>query len=162
MDETLATFLRKHASMNFRRSDRLPKPRPATRKAAPSSVLSEHDDQACRGLSDKDAAPFAPDMRTSPEWLLSLRKHKAGFRVRMLHQKTTPRTPFASLFPFGVIENAPKMSAEEHKALRQRNRERYGTSSSANVNHENSLSQTHEAPAKKASNEVPRSTADNC
>lgn len=58
--------------------------------------------------------------------------------------------------PFGLIEDAPKMSPEEHKALRQRNRERYGTSSSANVNHENSLSQTHEAPAKKPSNEVSR------
>ena len=90
------------------------------------------------------------------DWLSSLRKskeHASEFGC-FIKNYTPQRRP--AHYPFGVIEDAPKMSAEEHKALRQRNRERYGTSSSANVNQENSLSQTHEAPAKKASNEVSR------
>jgi hypothetical protein len=118
-------------------------------------VLANTTTKLVAGLTDRDARALATDMRTSPDFLLSLRKHEKSSEFGCFIKNYTPHAVRLTI-PFGVIENAPKMSPEEHKALRQRNRERYGTSGSANVNHENSLSQTREAPAKKASNEVPR------
>ena len=52
---------------------------------------------------------------------------------RCFIRNLTPQAVRLSI-PFGVDRRRAPMSAEEHKALRQRNRERYGTSSSANVN----------------------------
>jgi hypothetical protein len=118
-------------------------------------VLANTTTKLVAGLTDRDARALATDMRTTPDFLLSLRKHKSASEFGCFIKNYTPAAVRLTI-PFGVIEDAPKMTKEEHKALRQKNRERYGTSSSANVNHENSLSQTHEAPAKKASNEVPR------
>ena len=118
-------------------------------------VLANTTTKLVAGLTDRDARALATDMRTSSDWLLSLRKQRDASEFGCFIKNYTPHAVRLTI-PFGVIENAPKMSAEEHKALRQRNRERYGTSSNANVNHENSLSQTHEAPATQASNEVSR------
>ena len=134
-----------------RRAHRLPKPR----QSPPDSpvVVANTTTKLVSGLSDKDARALSSDMRTDADFLMSLRKQKEGSEWGCFIKSHT--TKAVRLFaPFGVVENAPMMSAEEHEELRQTNRERYGISSSANINHENSLSQTHEAPAKNASNEV--------
>jgi hypothetical protein len=118
-------------------------------------ILANTSTKIVAGLRDKNARALATDMRTTPDWLLSLRKHNKISEFGCFIKNHTPHAVRLSI-PLGVIEDAPKMSAEEHRALRQRNRERYGTSTSANVNQKDSLSQTHEAPAKKASDEVSR------
>ena len=124
-------------------------------------VVANTTTKLVSGLSDKDARAISSDMRTNADFLMSMQKKEHGSEWGCFIKTYTPKA--IRLFsPFGVIEDAPKMSEEEHKALRQRNRERYGTSSSANVSQENSLSQTHEAPAKKASNEVPRLHPTSC
>jgi len=119
-----------------------------------SIVFANTTTKLASSISHKDAIALAPDMRTDAEFLMSMQKDKKGSQWGCFIKTYTPKA--VRLFsPFGVVEDAPKMSAAEHKALRRRNRERYGTPSSANVNQESSLSQTHDAPAKKASNEVP-------
>ena len=118
-------------------------------------VVANTTTKLVSGLSDKDARAISSDMRTNADFLMSMQKKEHGSEWGCFIKTYTPKA--IRLFsPFGVIEDADKMSEEEHRTLRQRNRERYGTSSSANVSQENSLSQTHEAPAKKASNEVSR------
>jgi hypothetical protein len=153
-DETLATLFtqaRKYelgALIAFQNLQQMP-------AGLASTVLTNTTTKLCAGLTDRDARALATDMRTTADWLLSLQKQRDASEFGCFIKNYTNHAVRLTI-PFGVIENAPKMSAEEHKALRQRNRERYGTSSSANVTHENRLSQTHEAPAKKASNEVSR------
>ena len=120
-----------------------------------SDILANTTTKLISGLEPKEASDIDESLRTSKEFLLSLQKKDKGSEFACYVKGHTPHAVRLTI-PFGVIEDAPKMSAEEHRALRQRNRERYGTSSSANVSQENSLSQTHEAPAKKASNEVSR------
>jgi hypothetical protein len=106
------------------------------------------------GVEPNEVSDVAKSLRTTPELLSSLRKHEEASEFACFVKNYTPHAVRLTI-PFLVVENAPQMSAEEHKALRQRNRERYGTSSSANVSRENSLSQTHKAPAKKVSTTPP-------
>jgi hypothetical protein len=117
------------------------------------TMLTNTSTKMVAGIEPNEADDMAASMRTSKNFLLSLRKHEKSSEFGCFIKNYTPSAVRLTI-PFGVIEDAPQMSAEEHQALRQRNRERYGTSSSANADHENSLSQTHEAPAKKASNEA--------
>lgn len=93
---------------------------------AKSTVLSNTAIKFAGGLSVADAKTLAPEMRTTAETLLSLKRKKLSSQFACYINGHTPRAVTVEV-PFLVIENAPKMSAEEHKALRQRNRERYGT-----------------------------------
>ena len=131
-DETLATLFaqaRKYelgALTAFQNLDQLP-------AALRPVVVANTSTKLVSGLSDKDARSISSDMRTDADFIMSLKKRKDGSEWACFIKTYTPKA--VRLFsPFGVVENAPKMSAEEHKALRQRNSERYGT---------------HEAPAKK-------------
>ena len=53
-------------------------------------ILANTSTKLVAGLRDKNARALATDMRTTPEWLLSLRKHKRCLRVRMLHKRLHP------------------------------------------------------------------------
>jgi hypothetical protein len=119
-----------------------------------SDILTNTSTKLISGIEPKEADGIDESLRTSKAFLLSLQKNDKGSEFACYVKGYTPSAVRLTI-PFGVIEDAPQMTKEAHKALRQRNRERYGTSSSANVSRENSLSQTHEAPAKKAPNEVP-------
>ena len=124
-------------------------------KELKQTLLTNTTTKMVAGIEPNEAGDLAESMRTKKDFILSLRKHKHHTEFGCFTKNHTPTAVRLSI-PFRVVEDAPKMSAEEHKALRQRNRERYGTSRSANVKHESSLSQTHEAPAKKAAKEVSR------
>jgi hypothetical protein len=106
-------------------------------------------------VSHSDANSLAKEMYCTPDFIRSCKMVEWKHAEFALYTKSFPKAVKITI-PFGVIEDAPKMSEDQHRAFRQRNREKYGTSSSAHVNHENSLSQTHKAPATKASDEVSR------
>jgi len=106
-------------------------------------------------VSHKDANSLAHEMYCSGDFIRSCRSYHRSHTEFALYTKDLTAAVKVTI-PFGVLENAPKMTSDEHREMRQKNRERYGTSSSANVSQESSLSQTHRAPAKEAPKEVSR------
>src|SRR5437764_2672247 len=82
------------------------------------------------GLSAKDAAAFAKDMRCEPEFLLSMRKRQDRTEFACFVRNHTER-PVALTVPFGRMENRPKLTDEEHQELLERNRVRYSASGEA-------------------------------
>jgi hypothetical protein len=81
-------------------------------------------------LSDRDARALAPDMKTTPDFLTSMRKRGAGAEFACYVRNATD-TALRLTIPFGLLESAPTMSDEEHARLKERNRERYCTAPSA-------------------------------
>ena len=106
-------------------------------------------------VSHSDAVSLGREMYCDASFIRSCRMKDREYAEFAVYTKQLNKAVKLKI-PFGVIEDAPMMTMEEHEALRQRNRERYGTSGSVTGNQESTLSQTHEAPAKKASNEVSR------
>jgi hypothetical protein len=74
-------------------------------------------------LTIADARKLGPDMRCQEEELMSIQKLDGSFEMMCYVSNVTPRA-IKLTFPYGAVENAPKLTAEEHLALRQRNRER--------------------------------------
>lgn len=124
-DATLAALFTQARKFNlgaliaFQNLDQLP-------SSIRPEILANTATKLVAGLEPGDARSLAQSMRTTPEFLLSLRKHKAGSEFACYIKNHIPQAVKLTV-PFGVIEEAPKMSAGEHKALRQKNRERYGT-----------------------------------
>jgi hypothetical protein len=75
------------------------------------------------GLSGKDARAFSEDMRTSPEYLLSMRKDGEKKQTQFAcFVKDLTRSPIALTIPLGTMEKEPTMSQAEHAALIAANR----------------------------------------
>lgn len=73
------------------------------------------------GLTVADARRLAPDMRTSETELMDIRKHANAFEMMCYVGNVTSRAVKLT-FEYGAAENAPKLTADEHAALRERNR----------------------------------------
>lgn len=72
------------------------------------------------GVSAKDARSLAPMLHCSPDLIEA--QPKGGFAVDV-RGRTKSAVPLT--FPFGFVEDMPRMSAAERTALRARMRERY-------------------------------------
>jgi len=75
------------------------------------------------GLSVADARKLAPDMRTTEEELMSIRKVRDAFEIMCFVNNVTPRA-LKLTFPYGAVEHAPQMDKVAHAELRERNRTR--------------------------------------
>ena len=80
------------------------------------------------GLSAKDAAAFGREMQCEPEFLQGMRKHRDHTEFACFVRHDIPR-PISLAVPFGAMEGRERLSAEEHAALIERNRARYGATS---------------------------------
>jgi hypothetical protein len=89
-----------------------------------SSVAANTSIKLAGGVSDKDARALAPDMRTTAEFITSMQKHSRSTEFASYVRNYTANAVRLTI-PFGALESAPKMSAEEHSQLIARNRERY-------------------------------------
>jgi hypothetical protein len=76
------------------------------------------------GVSAKDAASMAREMRTDPEFLQSMRKHQGYTEFACFIRNVTPH-PIPLSVPFGQMESRPRMSDVELGELLGRNRQRY-------------------------------------
>ena len=76
------------------------------------------------GVSDRDARTLAPDMRTTADFITGMQKQKDGTQFAIHVRNKTP-TAVRLDINFGALESAPQMSAAQHAAMIERNRERY-------------------------------------
>jgi len=93
-----------------------------------ASVAANTSIKLAGGVSDKDARAVAPDMRTSPDFITGMTKKSRSTEFACYVRNYTANAVRLQI-PFGALENAPKMSAEQEKRLVARNRERYAAKS---------------------------------
>jgi hypothetical protein len=89
-----------------------------------SSVAANTSIKLAGGVSDKDARALAPDMRTSAEFITSMRKHARSTEFASYVRNYTASAVRLTI-PFGTLEAAPKMSSDEHSQLIARNRKHH-------------------------------------
>lgn len=77
------------------------------------------------GISDSDARALASDMRTTPDYLLSMRKHESTSEFALSVRNLTTHALKVSA-PLGYLENEPVLNVEQQEALLERNRDRVG------------------------------------
>ena len=75
------------------------------------------------GTTDKDARQLAPDMRTSPDMLLAMKKHANHTEFALSVRNQTPHALKVDI-EFGHLENCAAMSDAEREELLAHNRER--------------------------------------
>lgn len=95
-----------------------------------ASVAANTSIKMAGGLSDRDARALSPDMRTSPEFLNSQRKHNGRppqWSEFACYIRNHTASAVSLRVPFFSVENAPTISTAEHDLLRERNRQRYAT-----------------------------------
>lgn len=89
-----------------------------------ASIMASTSTKLVGGMSAKDAKTFAPDMRTSPEFLQAM--HKADDRTQFacFVKNVTPRALAVSI-PLGVVNALPTISVDAYDQLVAKNRELY-------------------------------------
>jgi hypothetical protein len=89
-----------------------------------SSVAANTSIKLAGGVADRDARALAADMRTSAHFIGSMKKrsHSTEFAC---HVRNYTTNALRLEIPFGSLEKAPRMTAEQHAAVIARNRERY-------------------------------------
>ena len=91
-----------------------------------ASVAANTSIKLAGGISDKDARALAADMRTTSDFLAGMAKHaKATDFACYVRNYTTNAVRLT--VPFGSLEAAAKMSADDHSRLAAANRQRYAT-----------------------------------
>jgi hypothetical protein len=88
------------------------------------AVMASTATKMVGGLSAKDAAAFAREMRTEPEHLQSMRKRQDRSEFACFVRNVTAR-PLRLSVPFGQMEGRPKLENDEYAELIERNRARY-------------------------------------
>lgn len=85
------------------------------------TLISQTTTKLTGALSVADAGKLARDMRTAEHELLRTAKRDKHFEMHCYIGNVTPRAVKLT-FEYGAVENAVKLSASEHAALRERNR----------------------------------------
>jgi len=89
-----------------------------------SSVASNTSIKMAGGISDRDARLLDADMRTTNEFIASMRKGAKSTEFAAYVRNETP-TAVRLEVPFGTMEAAPRMSHAAYCRLIERNRARY-------------------------------------
>lgn len=92
-----------------------------------SAVAANTTIKLAGGVSDRDARALAADMRTSADFIASMRKKRAATEFACHVRNLTDRALRLEI-PFGSLEAAPTMTREQEAVLLERNRERYAAS----------------------------------
>jgi hypothetical protein len=89
-----------------------------------SAISANSSIKLAGGVNDRDARLLAPDMRTSAEFITSMRKsaHSTQFACYVRNYTTNA---LQLEIPFGSLESAERMSASEQAALLAENERRY-------------------------------------
>ena len=87
-----------------------------------NTLISQTTTKLTGALSVADARRLAPDMRTTENDLIGTAKRDGTFEMQCYIGNVTPRAVKLT-FEYGAVENAAKLSAREHAALRERNRQ---------------------------------------
>ena len=98
------------------------------------------------GVTDNDAKALAPDMRTTKEHLLSMRKQDDSSEFALSVRNLIPHA-LTVMVPFGQLESEPSLSDEQQLTLLEQNRARvcYSTNTTPELDgkeHEENVSKT--------------------
>jgi hypothetical protein len=88
-----------------------------------SSIASNTTIKLAGGISDRDARSMAPDMRTTPSFILEQHKHDVGTQFACYIRNHTG-TALSLKLPFGALEGQRMMSDQAFLHLLQENRSR--------------------------------------
>jgi hypothetical protein len=88
-----------------------------------ASIASNTSIKLAGGVSDRDARSIAPDMRTTPTFILDQRKGAAETHFACYVRNATA-SALSLTIPFGTMEKEPSMAAEAYRGLIDRNREK--------------------------------------
>ncbi len=89
-----------------------------------ASVFSNTAIKLAAQVSDKDARALAPDMRTTHDFISSMKKSRTSTEFACYVRNYTDHAIRLEI-PFGTLEHAAKMTDAQHKVLVERNRARY-------------------------------------
>ena len=92
-----------------------------------SAVAANTSIKLAGGVSDKDARALASDMRTTPDFITSMRKHPRSTEFACFVRNVSANAVRIRI-PFGSIEAAPTMRDFQFSELIARNRARYASS----------------------------------
>jgi len=92
-----------------------------------SSVFSNTAVKLASQVSDKDARALAPDMRTTHDFIASMKKGRRSTEFACYVRNHTDSAIRLEI-PFGTLEANPKMTREQHANLIEHNRARYAAS----------------------------------
>jgi hypothetical protein len=93
-----------------------------------SAVAANTSIKLAAGVSDKDARALASDMRTSAEFIASMKKRAKSTEFACYVRNYTENAVRLEI-PFGALEKAPKMTEEAHREVVARSRARFGVRS---------------------------------
>jgi hypothetical protein len=93
-----------------------------------SSVASNTSIKMAGGVSDRDARMLDADMRTTSEFIASMRKGAKTTEFAAYIRNESP-TAVRLEIPFGTMERATRMTAEQHRRLIQMTLRRYSSDS---------------------------------
>jgi len=88
-----------------------------------ASIAANTSIKFAGGVSDRDARAMAPDMRTTPSFLMAQQKGQHATQFAAYIRNVTP-TAISLAVPFGLMEAEERMDAGAYAELIDRNRER--------------------------------------
>ena len=88
-----------------------------------ASIAANTSIKLAGGVSTADARSLAPDMRTSPDFILGMHKGQHDTQFATFLRNRTPRAVTVTV-PFGSLERQPTMSPLSYDALIRENRAR--------------------------------------
>lgn len=86
-----------------------------------SSIASNTSIKFAGGVSDRDARALAPDMRTTPTFIMDRRKHEKATQFACFVRNATPQALSVTV-PFGSIEREEMLSESEYWVMREMNK----------------------------------------
>ncbi len=110
-----------------------------------SSIASNTSIKLAGGISDRDARSLAPDMRTTPTFLLQQRKSVKATQFACYLRNITPHALSLSV-PFGTLEAQATMSPNAFGCLQNENRARVSVSGSTESVQQPASGRSHPQP----------------
>jgi hypothetical protein len=92
-----------------------------------SSIASNTSTKLAGGVSDRDARSIAPDMRTTPTFILEQHKLAKATQFACYVRNLTP-TALSLTIPFGALEREPVMTDAAYRRMEEDNRQRVSVS----------------------------------
>ena len=89
-----------------------------------ATIMASTSIKFAGGVSARDAAAFAKEMRCDPEFVQSMRKHGKTSEFACWIKNTTPRAIKLEV-PLGVVGDMPKLDQRAYDWLVEANRARY-------------------------------------
>jgi hypothetical protein len=124
-----------------------------------SSVFSNTAIKFASQVSDKDARVLAPDMRTTHDFIASMRKRAKSTEFACYVRNYTENALRLEI-PFGTLEGAPKMAREEHTKIIAQCRTDFGSDQAGRPepNAENEEEEPAEREAQAPKQDTPSDT----